>query len=74
MAIDLTVSLSDQEQALIEQTAALVAPGTTPAQIKAWAEALCKEALREASRTKTFYHYLDEALLQWDTDWPSTNP
>ena len=46
MAINLTVALTDAEQAIVEQVAAIVAPGATGAQIKAWAERECKRALR----------------------------
>jgi hypothetical protein len=48
MAIDLTVSLTDQEQAMIQDLALRVAPGATAPQIKAWAERECKIGLRNA--------------------------
>jgi hypothetical protein len=48
MAIDLTVSLTDAEQAAIEQVAHVVAPGASPAIVKQWAETKAKEGLRQA--------------------------
>lgn len=48
MAINLTVALTDAEQAYVEQVASRVAPGATAAQIKAWAEKKAKAGLREA--------------------------
>lgn len=48
MAIDLIVRLTDQEQAKILEIAALVAPGSTPTQVKQWAEKQAKAGLREA--------------------------
>jgi hypothetical protein len=48
MAINLTVSLTDAEQAVVEEIAALAAPGASPAQIKAWAEKKAKAGLRAA--------------------------
>lgn len=47
MAINLTVALNDSEQAKLAEVAALVAPGASPAQVKAWAEKTAKEALRQ---------------------------
>jgi len=46
MAINLTVALTDSEQAVVEAVAAVVTPGATPLEIKAWAEKECKRALR----------------------------
>jgi hypothetical protein len=46
MAVNLTVALTDTEQAIVEALAVRVAPGATAAQIKAWAERECKRALR----------------------------
>jgi hypothetical protein len=46
MAINLTVALTDAEQAIVSEVAARVAPGATAAQIKTWAEKECKNALR----------------------------
>jgi hypothetical protein len=46
MAIDLTVALTDAEQAIVTAVAEIVAPGATPLQVKEWAEAECKRALR----------------------------
>lgn len=48
MAINLTVNLTDAEQAIVEAVAAKAAPGATPAQIKAWAERRAKAGLRAA--------------------------
>jgi hypothetical protein len=48
MAINLTVALTDAEQAIVNEVAAKVAPGATPAQIKAWAEKQAKAGLRAA--------------------------
>lgn len=77
MAITLSVALNDTEQARIVEVAALVAPNATPAQVKAWAEGVCKEALRvevrrlalEAQREaeNLARRSIDEA---WTTDWP----
>jgi hypothetical protein len=52
MAINLTVSLTDAEQAIVNEVAAKVAPGATPAQIKAWAEKQCKIGLRASVLAK----------------------
>ena len=46
MAIDLTVSLTDAEQAMVQALALRDAPGATQAQIKTWAEKQCKNGLR----------------------------
>jgi hypothetical protein len=48
MAINLTVALTDAEQAVVEEVAALAAPGATALQIKAWAEQKAKAGLRQA--------------------------
>jgi hypothetical protein len=48
MAINLTVALTDAEQAVVEEVAAIAAPGATAAQIKAWAEQKAKAGLRQA--------------------------
>jgi uncharacterized protein YdeI (YjbR/CyaY-like superfamily) len=48
MAINLTVALTDAEQAFVNEVAAKVAPGATPAQIKTWAEKQAKAGLRAA--------------------------
>ena len=48
MAINLTVALTDNEQARLAAIAAEVAPGMSPAQVKAWAEGKAKDGLREA--------------------------
>lgn len=47
MAINLTVALTDSEQAKVQELAAVVAPGMSAAQLKAWAEAKAKSLLRE---------------------------
>ena len=46
MAINLTVALTDAEQARIVEVAAKVSPGMTGPQLKTWAEKFCKDALR----------------------------
>jgi Mg-chelatase subunit ChlI len=46
VAIDLTVSLTDTEQAVVQAVALAEQPGATPAQIKAGAEKFCKQQLR----------------------------
>lgn len=46
MAVDLTVSLTDTEQAVVQAVALREQPDATPAQIKAWAEKFCKQQLR----------------------------
>ena len=48
MAINLTVALTDAEQAIVNEVAAKVAPAATSAQIKAWAEKQAKAGLRAA--------------------------
>ena len=47
MAIQLQVNLTDSEQAKVLEIAAVDAPGATGPQIKAWAEKLMKNALRD---------------------------
>ena len=47
MAIDLTVALSDAEQARIVEVASRVAPDLTGPELKEWAEKVCKDALRD---------------------------
>ncbi len=47
MAIDLVISLTDTEQAVVRAVALRVNPGATAPQIKAWAEKLCKAELRK---------------------------
>lgn len=46
MAINLTVALTDSEQAVVQAVALVEQPGATAAQIKAWAERFCKQELR----------------------------
>lgn len=46
MAVDLTVSLTDTEQAVVQAVALQVNPAATAPQIKAWAEKFCKQQLR----------------------------
>jgi hypothetical protein len=48
MAINLTVALTDAEQAVVTAVAGRVAPGATAAQVKAWAEKQAKIGLRHA--------------------------
>ena len=48
MAINLTVALTDAEQAILTEVAGKVAPGATAAQVKAWAEKQAKAGLRAA--------------------------
>jgi uncharacterized membrane protein len=48
MAINLTVSLTDQEQALIQALALRVDSNFTGPQIVAWAEKECKRGLRRS--------------------------
>lgn len=76
MAITLTVDLTDTEQSRLEQAAALVAPGATPAQIKAWAEATMKRELRRVARQRYLQALRDAdtadrdaELATWATDW-----
>jgi hypothetical protein len=52
MAINLTVSLTDAEQAVVEAVAAKLVPNATPAQIKAWCERQAKAGLRSAVLTQ----------------------
>ena len=46
MAVTLSIDLSDSEQAKLAEIAGLVAPGMSPAEVKAWAERTAKAALR----------------------------
>lgn len=46
MAIDLTISLTDTEQAVVQAVALRENPSATGPQIKAWAEKFCKQQLR----------------------------
>lgn len=46
MAINLTIPITDAEQAKLLEVAALVNPDATAAQVKTWAIKFCKEALR----------------------------
>lgn len=62
MAINLTVSLTDAEQAIVEEVAAQVAPGATAAQIKAWAERQAKAGLRQAVLSRREQFDWDQAL------------
>jgi hypothetical protein len=48
MAIDITVSLTDAEQALVQELAQKVAPEATQPQILAWVRTQCKRGLRDA--------------------------
>jgi len=47
MAINITVALTDAEQARIVEVAEKVAPDMTGPQLKAWAVKVCKDALRD---------------------------
>jgi alkylhydroperoxidase/carboxymuconolactone decarboxylase family protein YurZ len=78
MAITLSVPLTDAEQARILQVAAVVAPGASGPQIKAWAEGVCKQALREAVQVHAVRAADEaantarrEALDALGADWPS---
>lgn len=48
MAITLSVSLTDEQQALMVQVANRVLPGSTAAQKKAWAEEMACDGLKAA--------------------------
>jgi hypothetical protein len=48
MAIDITVSLTDAEQALVQELALKVAPGATIPEVLAWVQQQCKRGLRDA--------------------------
>jgi hypothetical protein len=80
MAIDLTVSLTDQEQALIQTLALREAPGATPLQIKTWAEKECKKGLRAAVIDRWRAAVLEDNEVnlrnkqaQAETDFPKVN-
>lgn len=66
MAVTLSIVLNDQEEARILEVASLVAPGSTPAQIKAWAEKQAKNGLRD-SVLSAWTDYQIEAM---NSDWP----
>jgi hypothetical protein len=61
MAINLTVALTDAEQAVVEEIAALTVPGASATQIKAWAEKKAKAGLRQAVLDVKQRLILDEA-------------
>jgi hypothetical protein len=70
MAITLSVFLTDAEQAKLSEIAEALAPGASPAQIKAWAEREAKNGLRNTIQRIYFDHQnkmLDEA-------WPEPQP
>lgn len=51
MAVNLTIALSDAEQAKLQEAAELVARNATPQQIKTWAEKTAKARLRDEVMT-----------------------
>jgi uncharacterized protein YehS (DUF1456 family) len=70
MAVDLTVHLTDEEQAKIVEIAAVVAPQMTPLELKAWAEKEAKNGLRETVQ-KIYFDYLNKSMHQ---AWPIEEP
>jgi hypothetical protein len=47
MAVNLTIALTDAEQAVMEEIATYYKPGATAAEKKAWAEKAAKNGLRQ---------------------------
>ncbi len=77
MAINLTVTLTDTEQARIVEVAAAIVPDMTGPELKAWAEAFMKAALRDKVRERALELSREAAnaarradLEALDTDWP----
>lgn len=77
MAVNLTVALTDAEQARLSDVAALVAPNATPAQVKEWAETTAKAKLRDevlrihrdaVRDAENAARRQDEQA--WSNDWP----
>jgi hypothetical protein len=75
MAIDLTVSLTDTEQAVVQAVALRVNPAATGPEIKSWAEKFCKTQLRrEVLRIKAQYDEdADRAAVAARTEADSAN-
>lgn len=48
MAINITVALTDAEQALVQELAAKIAPTATGPEIIAWVQLQCKKGLRKS--------------------------
>ena len=68
MAQDITITLTDQEVALLLATAEEAKPGVTPAQVQAWAQRAAKEGLRR----KVFSVMRELRLEQAEQDVTST--
>lgn len=81
MATNLTISLTDTEEAKVLEIAALVAPGMTPAEVKTWAERVSKDCLR-VEVFRRLYEYRSEQVndarqIEDDADvvaWPEDAP
>ena len=77
MAITLEVPLNDAEQARIVEVGAIVAPGMSGAELKAWAESFMKQALRDKVRDVAIEAQTEaanvarrQALEAIDAAWP----
>jgi hypothetical protein len=77
MATNLTISLSDAEQARLTAVARQVRPAATAAQVNTWAEKVCKEALRVKVRELAVHaqREIDNTNRRtleaaWSADWP----
>jgi glycine/serine hydroxymethyltransferase len=66
MAITLSVTLTDQEQAKLVEIANIIAPNMTGPQLKVWAEKHAKIGLREIVQRR-FNDYQQQSL---DNAWP----
>jgi hypothetical protein len=72
MAVTLSVVLSDAEQAKLAEIAELISPGSSPQQVKVWAEKACKRGLRRIVRERYMAFLQDGGaadLTAWDSQW-----
>lgn len=67
MAITLSIELTDQEQARLLEIANTISPGSTPAEIKTWAEKKAKQGLRQIV-VNELTEYQNQVM---ETDWPA---
>lgn len=70
MAVTLSVTLTDAEQAKLLAMAEVIAPGMTPLQVKAWAEKNAKAGLRSIVQ-QLWNQRVSEDL---ETAWPVIPP
>jgi hypothetical protein len=67
MAVTLSVTLTDAEQAKLLEIASVLYPSATPAQVKSWAEKNAKTGLRRIIALEMNNH----ANTSLDTAWPA---